>query len=244
MQTLHRSRDRLVGERTALINQLRAILLERGVVARQGKRKLEQFLAVLMGEPGGDGLSSRMILRVSDARAQWAALDRRIAVFDAEFVRWVKANDDARRLTTIPGLGALIASTRGAAVGPAESFGRGRDRAAWLGLVPRQFTTGGTSKRLGISKRGDKSMRRQLIHRARAALPDVAGRDTPLGRSAKGRLGRVHRNGAVVAFANTLARMAWALLRRQERFVATTAASEFGRLDSKSSECQPVFARG
>src|ERR1700732_5159911 len=83
MQTLHRSRDRLVGERTALINQLRAILLERGMVAPQGKRKLEQFLAVLMDEQGGAGLSSRMIVLVADARAQWAELDRRISAFDA-----------------------------------------------------------------------------------------------------------------------------------------------------------------
>jgi transposase len=81
MQTLHRSRDRLVGERTALINQLRAILLERGMVAPQGKRKLEQFLAVLMDERGGAGLSPRMVLLVEDARAQWAELDRRIAAF-------------------------------------------------------------------------------------------------------------------------------------------------------------------
>ena len=140
MQTLHRSRDRLVGERTALINQLRAILLERGMVAPQGKRKLEQFLAVLMDEQGGAGLSPRMIVLVADARAQWAELDRRISAFDAEFVRWVKENEEARRLTTIPGVGAIVASALVAAVGRAESFDHGRDLAAWLGLVPRQFT--------------------------------------------------------------------------------------------------------
>jgi transposase len=149
MQTLHRSRDRLVGERTALINQLRAILLERGTVAPQGKRKLEQFLTVLMDEQSGAGLSPRMILLVADARAQWAELDRRIAAFDAEFIRWTKENEDARRLTTIPGFGAIVASALVAAVGHAESFDHGRDLAAWLGLVPRQFTTGGKPKLLG-----------------------------------------------------------------------------------------------
>ena len=169
MQTLHRSRDRLVGERTALINQLRAILLERGMVAPQGKRKLEQFLSVLMDEQGGAGLSPRMIVLVADARTQWAELDRRISAFDAEFVRWVKENEEARRLTTIPGVGAIVASALVAAVGQAESFERGRDLAAWLGLVPRQFTTGGKPKLLGISKRGNKYLRRQLIHGARAA---------------------------------------------------------------------------
>ena len=103
MQTLHRARDRLVGERTALINQLRAILLERGLVAPQGKWKLKPFLNVLMDEQGGASLSPRMILLIEDARAQWAEPDRRIAAFDAEFVRWAKENEEARRLTTIPG---------------------------------------------------------------------------------------------------------------------------------------------
>ena len=100
------------------------------------------------------------------------------------------------------------------------SFDRGRDLAAWLGLVPRQFTTGGKPKLLGISKRGNKYLRRQLIHGARAALPYVAERDTPLGRWAKGLMSRAHRNVVVVAFANKLARIAWAVLRRGERFTA------------------------
>ena len=108
-----------------------------------------------------------------------------------------------------------------AAVGQAESFERGRDLAAWLGLVPRQFTTGGKPKLLGISKRGNKYLRKQLIHGARAALPYVAERDTPLGRWAKELMSRAHRNVAVVAFANKLARIAWAVLRRGERFAAT-----------------------
>ena len=139
MQTLHRSRDRLVGERTALINQLRAILLERGIVAPQGKRKLEQFLVVLMDEQDGAGLSARMVTLVADTRAQWAELDRRIRAFDDELVSWVKENEAARRLTTIPGVGAIVASALVVAVGQAANFDRGRDLAAWLGLVPRQL---------------------------------------------------------------------------------------------------------
>jgi transposase len=225
MQTLHRSRDRLVGERTALINQLRAILLERGMVAPQGKRKLEQFLAVLMDEHGGAGLSPRMIVLVADARAQWAELDRRISAFDAELVRWVKENEEARRLTTIPGVGPIVASALVAAIGRAESFDRGRDLAAWLGLVPRQFTTGGKPKLLGISKRGNKYLRRQLIHGARAALPYVAERDTPLGRWVKGLMSRTHRNVVVVALANKLARIAWAVLQRGKPFDARAVSA-------------------
>jgi transposase len=215
-----KSQDQL-DMQTALINQLRAILLERGYVAPQGKRKLEQFLSVLMDEQGGADLSPRIALLVADARAQWAELVRRISAFDTEFVHWVKENEEARRLTTIPGIGAIVASVLVAAVGRAESFERGRDLAAWLGLVPRQFTTGGKPKLLGISKRGNKYLRRQLIHGARAALPYVAERDTPLGRWAKGLLSRAHHNVAVVAYANKLARIAWAVLRRGERFAAT-----------------------
>ena len=218
MQTLHRARERLVGERTALINQLRAILLERGFVAPQGKRKLEQFLSVLMDEQNGAGLSPRMVLLVEDARAQWVELDRRITAFDTEFVRWTKENEEARRLTTIPGFGAIVASAFVAAVGRAESFDHGRDLAAWLGLVPRQFTTGGKPKLLGISKRGNRYLRKQLIHGARAALPYVAERDTPLGRWAKELMSRAHRNVAVVALANKLARIAWAVLQRGKPF--------------------------
>ncbi len=225
MQTLHRARDRLVGERTALINQLRAILLERGVVAPQGKRKLETFLTLLMDEQGGAGLSPRMILLVADARTQWAEIDRRIAAFDTELVQWAKENDEARRLITIPGFGAIVASALVAAVGHAESFDSGRDLAAWLGLVPRQFTTGGKPKLLGISKRGNKYLRKQLIHGARAALPHVAERNTPLGRWAKELMTRVHHNVAVVALANKLARIAWAVLRRGERFAAARVSA-------------------
>ena len=220
VQTLHRSRDRLVGERTALTNQLRAILLERGLIAPKGRRKLEEFLAELMDERGGADLSPRMVLLVVDARQQWAELDRRIAAFNDAFVRWAKENEEARRLTAIPGVGAIVASALVAAIGHGESFDRGRGLAAWLGLVPRQLTTGGKPKLLGISKRGNTYLRKQLIHGARAALPHVAERDTPLGRWAKALMMRAHRNVAVVAFANKLARIAWAVLRRGERFAA------------------------
>ncbi len=224
MQTLHRSRDRLVSERTALINQLRAILLERGIVVPNGKRKLEQYLKTLMEEPKSDcGLSERIRALIADARAQWAELDRRIDGFDAEFASFTKQNEDARRLATIPGIGALTASALISAIGRAETFDHGRDLSAWLGLVPRQATTGGKPRLLGISKRGNSYLRKLLIHGARAALPHVAERDTALGRWAKALLARVHQNVAVVALANKLARIAWAVLRCQVRFTVGAA---------------------
>ena len=223
MQTLHRSRDRLVGERTALINQLRAILLERGIVVPQGKRKLEHYLVTLMEEPEGDALTARMRMLIADMQAQWRELDRRIAAFEGEFVAFAKEDEDARRLTTIPGVGVMIASALMAAIGKAETFEHGRDLAAWLGLVPRQWTTGGKPRLMGISKRGNKYLRKLLIHGARAALPHLAERDTSLGRWAKGLLARVHPNVAVVALANKLARICWAVLRSGRNFSAKGA---------------------
>jgi transposase len=219
MQTLHRSRDRLVAERTALINQLRAILLERGIVIPQGKRKLEQYLVTLM-EQHAQGLSPRMRMLIVDVRVQWQERDRRIGVFDREFAAFTKDNEDARRLATIPGVGVMIASALIAAIGKGQAFEHGRDLAAWLGLVPRQSTTGGKPMLLGRAKRGNKYLRKLLIHGARAALPHIAERDTALGRWAKGLLARVHQNVAVVALANKLARIAWAVLRRAEKFAA------------------------
>jgi transposase len=223
MQTLHRSRDRLVGERTALINQLRAVLLERGIVVPQGKRKLEHYLIDLMQEPEGRGLSARMRMLIADMQAQWQDLDRRIAAFEAEFVSYAKENADARRLMTIPGVGVITATALIAAISKAETFKHGRDLAAWLGLVPRQSTTGGKPRLMGISKRGNMYLRKLLIHGARAALPHVAERDTVLGRWVKDLLARVHPNVAVVALANKMARIAWAVLRSGQRFAATGA---------------------
>jgi transposase len=220
LQTLHRARDRLVGERTALINQLRAILLERGIVVAKGKHNLENFVAGLLEEQEARGLSERIRTLIADMRAQWTELDQRIRAFDVEFAAFLRENSDARLLSTIPGVGPLIASALIAAIGAGETFEQGRDLSAWLGLVPRQSTTGGKPKLLGISKRGNRYLRRMLIHGARAALPFVAEYETPLGRWLKGLLARVHRNVAVAALANKLARIAWAALRRKEAFMA------------------------
>jgi transposase len=218
IQTLHRVRDRLVGERTALINQIRAILLERGHAVAQGRRKLEQYLAAL---PDGDGaLSVRIRRLIDEMRAEWQALDQRIADLDAEFAAHARADADARRLATIPGIGILNATALIAAIGTGQSFARARDLAAWLGLVPRQVTTGGRPRLVGITKRGNKYLRKLLIHGARSALPVLAASATPLGAWLRGLLQRVHKNVAVVALANKLARIAWVVLRRGETFQA------------------------
>jgi transposase len=225
VQSLHRVRDRLASERTALLNQLRAVLLERGTTAPQGRRKLEQVLAVLLDEAGGEdgggaALSPRIRALVEDMRAEWAELDRRIAAYDDEFAKRAKADEAARRLATIPGIGVLNATALAAAIGDGATFARGRDLAAWLGLVPRQASTGGKPKLLGISKRGNKYLRKLLIHGARSAMPSLLASATPLGAWLRGLVTRVHKNVATVALANKPARIAWAVLRQGEPFAA------------------------
>ena len=217
MQSLHRARDRLVGERTALINQLRAILLERGITVPQGRRKLEVYLETLLAEDGVP-LSPRTRLLVEDQRAEWRELDRRIEAFDEEFAAEARTDEAARLLTTIPGIGPLNATALVAAIGRAETFGRGRDLAAWLGLVPRQMTTGGKPKLLGISKRGNGYLRKMLIHGARAALPTLSKSETPLGGWLRGLTARAHVNTVVVALAAKLARIICAVLRSGRKF--------------------------
>jgi transposase len=165
IQTLHRARERLVSERTALINHLRALLLERGMVAPQGRRKLEEQLSTFADEDEIEGLTPRIRVLIEDLRAERRALDERIAAFDAEFVRLVRNDETARRLATVPGIGTINATALVAAIGNAGIFRRGRDMATWLGLTPRQMTTRGKPRLLGISKRGNRYLRKNLIHR-------------------------------------------------------------------------------
>jgi transposase len=224
MQSLHRARQRLVGERTALTNQLRGFLLERGYVAPQGRRNLEERLDEWMSQED-IVLSPRIRVLVDDMRAEWRALDERIEAFDDELAAKARADDAARRLATIPGIGVLNATALAAAVGNAATFGRGRDLAAWLGLVPRQETTGGKPRLLGISKRGNTYLRTLLIHGARAAMPSLSKSATPLGAWLRDLLRRAHPNAAVVALANKLARIAWAVLKHGDVYRAGTVAS-------------------
>jgi transposase len=224
MQGLHRARDRLVGERTALINRLRALLMERGTAVPQGRRRLELRLEEVLATEQAS-LSPRARLPIEDMKAQWLELGRRIVAFDDGLAARARADDAARSLMTIPGIGPLNATALVAAVGRAETFGRGRDLAAWLGLVPRQATTGGKPKLLGISKRGNGYLRRMLVHGARAAQRVLSGTDTALGRWLRGLLQRAHRNTVVVALAARLARVACAVLRSGRGFEAGAAAA-------------------
>jgi transposase len=223
MQSLHRARDRLVGERTALINRLRALLLERGVIVPQGRRELEAHLETLLAAAEVP-FSPRSRLLIEDMREEWRELDRRILAFGEEFALQARTDEAARLLTAIPGIGPLNATALAAAVGKGETFGRGRDLAAWPGLVPKQMTTGGKPKLLGISKRGNAYLRKMLIHGARAALPALSKGETPPGGWLRGLLARAHVNTAVVALAARLARITCAVLRSGRKLETRAAA--------------------
>src|SRR5215210_504453 len=140
------------------------------------------------------GLSPRMKLLIEDMRAEWRELDRRIGSFDDELAARARTDEAARRLATIPGIGVLNATALVAAIGNGQTFARGRDLAAWLGLVPRQATTGGKPRLLGITKRGNKYLRKLLIHGARAAMRPLSAGATPLGAWLRGMLARAHAN--------------------------------------------------
>ena len=218
IQTLHRVRSRLVAERRNLINQLRAILFERGLIFAVGRRKFEIGLDALLAE-SNEILSPRMRRLVGDLRVEWKELDTKIEALNTEFIQLARGDAAMRRLTSIPGIGVLNATALVAAVGDASSFTKARDLGAWLGLVPRQYSTGGKPPLLGISKRGNTYLRTLLIHGARAALPSLSTSDTPLGRWLNAMIERgIHRNAVVVALANKLARIAWAALRKEIGF--------------------------
>jgi len=224
VQALHRARERLVAERTALINQIRALLLERGIVLPQRRHSLATWVDAPMADGEPDPLSPRIRLLVADMRAEWAELDRRIGVFDDEFLASARQDEAARRLATVPGIGPINATALVAAVGDASAFRRARDLAAWLGLVPRQATTGGRPKLLGITKRGSRYLRKNLVHGARAVMPRLAATDTRLGHWLRDLLARAHKNTVVVALANKLARIVWAVLARGRSYEAAAAA--------------------
>jgi transposase len=224
MQTLHRVRDRLIGDRTSLMNQMRSLLLERGHIIPQGRAKLREHLSQLI-DLEVSPLTPRIRELLIDMRQRWEALNKRISDLDAEFVEAARADKRTQRLLTIPGIGALNATALVAAVGDARTFNRGRDLTAWLGLVPRQATTGGKPRLLGITKRGSRYLRKNLIQGARASLPVLCKSQTRLGAWLRALSARAHHNAVVVALAGKLARIAWALLRYDQRYEPTPLAA-------------------
>jgi transposase len=212
--TLHRVRQRLVGVRRTLLNQLRAILFERGHAFPQGRRQLAPAVDALLADRALASSARRQALALG-IRAEGRDLDRRIEALNGEFGALARQDATARRLTPPPGVGVLAATGLIAAAGDGNAFRRGRDLGAWRGLVPRQHTTGGKPKRRGIGERGTKELRVPLVHEARATPPSLSAGPSPPGARRRGMLAGAYRDVVIVVRATKLAGIAWAILRRQ-----------------------------
>ncbi len=162
---------------------------------------------------------------IAQLREHWSGIDAQIADYTREIELAARRSDDCQRLLTIPGIGPLGATALIAAVGNAAMFSKGRELSAWLGLVPRQRTTGGKPTLLGIGKRGNSYVRRLLIHGARSLLMHLHRKDHELGAWMNKLQERAHRNVAFVAVANKIARIAWAVLSRHEVYRPSAAAA-------------------
>lgn len=169
LQALHRVCDRMISQRTCLINQMRAFCLEYGIAIHQGAGKFKADLPRVLADESNDLTSAmrRILASTFDGLRQ---LELRIAEVNREIEAITSQSDTARRLMTIPGIGPLAATALLAAAGSARQFKKARDMAAWLGLVPREYSTGGKTKLLGISKRGNRYLRRMIIHGARSCV--------------------------------------------------------------------------
>jgi transposase len=164
LQPCHRVRSRLISRLTATINQIRAFLIEQGIAVRAGLRSLRSsLLEILVGRE--DEMSPRMNDQIMGLREDWLQLDERIETLSLEIEKIGHDETNCQRLMTVPGVGPIISTAVVAAVGTGEAFERGRDFGAWLGLVPRQSSTGGRSIRGGISKRGSKYLRTLFIRK-------------------------------------------------------------------------------
>jgi len=219
---LHRVREQLLKQRTATVNALRAHLAEFGIVAAQRRRGLRELLAVV-ADPEDRRLPplARELLRALAEHLR--ALEERTAEVDRRLVAAARDGGACERLAGVPGIGPVIATALAATIGDAKTFTSGRHLAAWLGLVPRQHSSGGKERLLGISKRGDGYLRRQLVHGARALVKVSRGRDGKPWAWIDGLLTRRSFNVAAVAVANKLARVAWALLSRGEDYRTAAA---------------------
>ncbi len=213
VQALHRARDMMVHQRTALISQMRGLLLEYGIALRAGAGAFKLDFPRVM-EDAENELTPSIRELLALLRQHLVELESHITSFTDKIAALADRDDVARRLMTIPGIGALAATALLAAVGDARQFRRGRDLSAWLGLVPAQYSTGGKPTLLGMSKRGNSYVRRLLIHGARSCVTHMDRSRNRLGAWLDQLSQRVHFNKVTVALANKIARMAWVVITR------------------------------
>jgi transposase len=218
---LHRGRERLVRQRTALVNALRAHLAEFGVIAPLGLRNVARLIAIIRDESDTRlPALARQVLEVLATQVE--QLEVAVAALEKQLVAW-HSNPVSQRLATIPGIGPIIATAVAATVVEASGFRSGREFAAWLGLVPRQHSTGGKARLGGISKRGNRYLRRLLINGASANL--LRSKATNADPWVIGLRRRRPSLVVAVALANKTARIAWAVMNRQENYQRMAAAA-------------------
>ena len=217
IQAEHRIRARLIKSRTALSNEIRGLLAEFGIVVETSIGRLRKALPELL-EDGENGLPGSFRVLLAGLGEELRALDDSITAFDAGIAQRAREDGRIRRLLDVEGIGPITASALVAAVGNGTQFNSGRDMSAWLGLTPRQYSSGGKNRLGGISKRGDKYMRMLLIHGARAALNAAKNKEDGRSRWVKSLATRRNKNIATVALANKNARIAWSILSRGESY--------------------------
>jgi len=211
LQALHRVRDRLITRRTSVINQLRAFLLERGLVFAKSPAKLREHMPEIL-ENAEQDLTPRMRNLLAMLWNEWKDLEQQIVEMNDEVERIASGDAACVRLRQIPGIGPLVATAIVAAIGNGAAFHKGREFAAWLGIVPRQYSTGGKARLYGISKRGNNYLRKILLHGARAVVLRSKRDRIAIGAWMTALEARAPRNVLIVATANKLARIAWAVL--------------------------------
>jgi transposase len=228
LQALHRVRSRLVRLRTGTINQIRGLLQERGIVIGQRTSPLRKALPAILADPPNH-LSPRILRLLMSLIEELNTLEARIESLTEEIEALAAEDEACQRLMTVPGIGVIISSAVVSAIGTGSTFKQGRDFAAWLGLVPRQVSTGGRTKLAGLSKRGNSYLRTLFVQAAHVILVKKpaaaqAGLWPWIERAAKR---MAHRNLLATALANKLARIAWAVLARGHAYrpIATAAQS-------------------
>lgn len=219
MQSLHRIRSQLVARRTAQANQVRGLLLEYGLIIPIGINHVRKALPSIL-EDADNALSGLFRELLNELYEELVHLDKRIQTLEQKLVTLSVNNDDCKRLLTIPGVGLLTATALIAAIADISVFKNGRELAAWLGLVPKQHSTGGKQTLLGISKRGDSYLRTLLIHGGRSVVRVAHKHQDKRNRWIGDIKQRRGENISNVAVANKNARIVWALLTRKENYKA------------------------
>jgi transposase len=227
IQAMHRIREELVGARTAKSNQIRGLVAEYGMVAQQSLANLRAAIPQWL-EDAENGLTDRFRGLLAGVWADLLALEQRVKELDDEIGALAKTHPAARRLQQLRGVGPITATALIATLGSGQQFCKGRDFCVSLGLTPKQHSTGGKQRLLGISKRGDPYLRKLLVHGARAVIYRAKDKDDPLSQWLMRLTSRRHMNVATVALANKTARMAWSMIRNDMDYEPGRAASLLG----------------